>query len=136
MNTQSERRGHLYHKSDIDAFRDLRKVHHIQGFKDEHEDEHGIRHSEAFDAHLIAQLLSVKGCTGLRVAYGAAPEDNYKINIRNGKKVMPRLLLIPVDDDGNELTFNVIVEGSKDGGDDFGGVAGGKPCPPASGCPQ
>lgn len=127
--------GRYYHKSDINYFRDLRNKNYISGHKDEAADPYGIRRSEQFDAKLLAEMASIEGCVSIRICYGFAPETDYAIDIRDGKVLMPRLLLIPVDANGNELEFEVIAGGCKDGGDLYGGVAGGGPCPPNPNCP-
>ncbi len=133
---QVESKGRLFQKSDIDHFRSLRKKHYADGFQHEKEDKHGVRRAEEFSREIIEQLLGVTGCAGLTVCYGAAPETDYKIDSKNGKKIMPRLFIVPVDAKGNHLTFDVKVEGEKDGGGNFAGAGNGAPCPPEKGCPE
>jgi hypothetical protein len=127
--------GRLFQKSDIDHFRGLRKAHYAEGFSHEKEDKHGVRRAEEFSREIIEQLLAVSGCAGLTVCYGAAPETDYKIDREKGKKVMPRLFIVPVDANGNHLTFEVRADGEKDAGGSFAGAGDGKPCPPGTGCP-
>lgn len=132
MNTQTQS-GRFYKRSDLNQLKDLRKENYKPG---EHEanDQYGVRRAEEFDIKLLAQLTKIEGCSSVRVCYGLAPETDYAIDIKNGKQMMPRILLIPIDKEGNELSFSVNVAGEKDAGGNFGGVAGGNPCPPRGGC--
>jgi hypothetical protein len=126
-------KGRLFAKSDIDHFRSLRHKHY-ESSEGEKNSEYGVRRAEEFSREIIEQLLSVPDCTGLALCYGAAPETDHAIDTYKGTSVMPRLFIVPVDENGKHLTFAVKVDGHKDGGRDFGGAGGGMPCPPATGC--
>ncbi len=128
-------KGRFFQKSDIDHFRGLRKEHYAHGFPHEKADEHGVRRAEEFSKEIIEQLLNVPGCTSLAVCYGAAPETDYKIDREKGKKVMPRLFIVPVDAQGNHMTFDLRADGEKDAGGNFAGAGDGIPCPPNRNCP-
>lgn len=98
----------------------------------------GERKAEFFSKDLLLQLLDIEGCDGLRIYYGEAPE-NEKGQIEDGTdcKSQPRLFIVPVtvevDDDNNaksrDRVFTLRVDKGKDGGDEFGGIGEGKPCP-------
>ncbi len=135
MNIIPEQKGRYFRKSELNYFRDLRDKNYVPGHKDEAEDPYGVRRSEQFDAKLLAEMSSIEGCVSIRICYGSAPETDYAIDLIKGQKYMPRLLLIPIDKDGNELEFEVVAGGCKDAGDLYGGVAGGGPCPPNPNCP-
>ena len=128
--------GNLLSKADIDHFRSLRKAHYESGFKDEKADKNGVRRAEGFSKEIIEQLLRVDGCEGLVICYGAAPETDHKIDKDKGKNIMPRLLIVPVDAQGNHLTFDVSIPGQKDGSGSYAGAGNGAPCPPERYCPQ
>ncbi len=126
--------GRFYRRSDLNQLKDFRKTHYKPGHEHEANDQHGVRRAEEFDIKLLAELTKIEGCSAVRVCYGLAPETDYAIDIKNGKQMMPRILLIPIDKEGNELSFSINVTGEKDAGSNFGGIADGIPCPPKGGC--
>lgn len=105
-------------------------------------EEKPLRKAEFFSKEILEQLLSIEGCDGLRIYYGLAPENKEgRIDIFKGDKenLEPRLFIVPVavarDAEGTptekskDQTFFLRVDAGKDGGDEFGGVGGGLPCP-------
>ncbi|WP_064196273.1 MULTISPECIES: hypothetical protein [Emticicia] len=95
-----------------------------------HDDNGDVRRAELFGKNLIEKLLKNTGgkeVAGIRIYYGHAPEDNDG-NIKDGGKLRPRLFLVPVDENGNDIDID---SSSLKDDPSGGGVGGGLPCPQA-----
>lgn len=125
--------GTFFNKKDIQSHV-KNHVEHVKGKKLSsdvfHDTDGEIRRAELFGKEVISKLLANKGGTevfGIRIYYGHAPEDKDG-NIINGGKLRPRLFLVPVDENGNDIEFDASALKDDPAGN---GVGGGLPCPQA-----
>ncbi len=91
-----------------------------------------IREAEFFGKDKLNLLLKPKkngkdvDILGVRIYYGFAPEDENG-NIVDGGRISPRLFLVPVGLDGNDITFDHAALKDDPDGD---GLGDGTPQPP------
>jgi hypothetical protein len=87
--------------------------------------------AEFFGIHTFNELIKLHGdnCVGFRVYYGLRDEeeddDSKKVKV---KKPTPRLVLVPVDEDGNDI-MRAQTGGLKDMPTQGGAMTGGPLCP-------
>jgi hypothetical protein len=91
--------------------------------------------AEFFGIHTFNELIKIHGdnCVGFRVYYGVRDEDdnsaNERANVRAEKKPTARLVIVPVDPYGNDLTKSAQLRGLKDMPADKEVMVGGPICP-------
>ncbi|WP_026628496.1 hypothetical protein [Dyadobacter alkalitolerans] len=92
--------------------------------------------AEFFGIHKFNELMSIHGetCVGFRVYYGITEEEGHVIGEKSAlsrgmKRPTARLVLIPVDADGNDLTKTARLGGMKDMPARKEAMTGGPLCP-------
>lgn len=110
----------------------LRENHKRQGKEQEAKGHHYIE-SEFFGLETFKKLLDRCGGepVGFRVFYGNRNENrDGKAPIEDPKgKPTPRIIIIPVDANGNNLMGKKSAMGIKDGNEEDGGMGDGPTCP-------
>ncbi|CAG5070987.1 hypothetical protein DYBT9623_03308 [Dyadobacter sp. CECT 9623] len=93
--------------------------------------------AEFFGLHTFKDLISLyeESCVGFRVYYGVRDEEDNSIDEkfvasrRNEIKPTPRLVIVPVDARGNDLTKTARLGGMKDMAAEKEAMVGGPVCP-------
>ncbi|WP_353717681.1 hypothetical protein [Dyadobacter sp. 676] len=88
--------------------------------------------AEFFGIHTFNDLIKLHGenCVGFRVYYGLRDEEEEDdTKTTKSKKPTPRLVLVPVDEDGNDIMRTVQAGGLKDMPVQDGAMTGGPLCP-------
>lgn len=92
--------------------------------------------AEFFGIHTFNELIRSHGdnCVGFRMYYGLTDEEEDVLDKKNAtgrgsKKPTPRLVLVPVDADGNDLVKSAQMGGLKDMPAQKDAMSGGPLCP-------
>ncbi|MCF2486809.1 hypothetical protein [Dyadobacter sp. CY347] len=92
--------------------------------------------AEFFGIHTFNELMSIHGetCVGFRVYYGITEEEGHNAGekqmlAKGTKRPTARLVLIPVDAHGNDLTKSARLSGMKDMPARKEAMTGGPLCP-------
>jgi len=88
--------------------------------------------AEFFGIHTFNELIKMHGdnCVGFRVYYGLRDEEEDDDSKKEkSKKPTPRLVLVPVDEDGKDILRTAQTGGLKDMPVQGGAMTGGPLCP-------